>query len=197
MSQIRVPQIRVPQIRVPQIRAGAPARALVMTLSAGVTLGGLATVADAAPAKAAHSVAKPGAAKPGAARPGVTRPHTAKPARRKTSGVHPAPKRATHRKHVSHKHVSHKQAATHPVPVRLVQPLRALRGCESGGNYATNTGNGYYGAYQFSLGTWRGMGYAGSAASSPAWQQDEAVLRLHARSGWSPWPGCARALGLT
>ncbi len=33
--------------------------------------------------------------------------------------------------------------------------LRILRTCESGGNYQTNTGNGYYGAYQFSASTWR------------------------------------------
>jgi hypothetical protein len=169
------------QLRVSRIRTGGPARALVMTLSAGVTLGGLATVADAAPA-AAHSVAKPRVAKPGS-----SRPHSAKPARRQATGPH---------KKAHHKHASHKHAATHAVPVRLIQPLRALRGCESGGNYATNTGNGYYGAYQFSFGTWRALGYAGTAATSPAWQQDEAVIRLHARSGWSSWPGCARALGL-
>ncbi len=33
--------------------------------------------------------------------------------------------------------------------------LRILRTCEAGGNYQTNTGNGYYGAYQFSASTWR------------------------------------------
>ena len=32
--------------------------------------------------------------------------------------------------------------------------LLTLRLCESGGNYQTNTGNGYYGAYQFSIATW-------------------------------------------
>ena len=36
-----------------------------------------------------------------------------------------------------------------------------LRQCESGGNYADNTGNGYYGAYQFSLATWHGLGFPG------------------------------------
>jgi hypothetical protein len=181
-------------------RSGAPVRALVLTLSAGVTLGGLATVADAAPAQAAHIVARPGGARPGGAksgaskprvtRPGSIRPHTAKPAR-KGSSAHKAHKRAAH-----HKRLSHEHAATPAVPLRLVQPLRALRGCESGGNYAIDTGNGYYGAYQFSVGTWRALGYAGTAASSPPWEQDEAVIRLHARSGWSSWPGCARALGL-
>ena len=44
----------------------------------------------------------------------------------------------------------------------------SLRQCESGGNYADNTGNGYYGAYQFALGTWHGLGYSGlPSAASP------------------------------
>src|SRR5262245_45671770 len=29
-----------------------------------------------------------------------------------------------------------------------------LRVCESGNNYARNSGNGYFGAYQYNLGTW-------------------------------------------
>lgn len=37
------------------------------------------------------------------------------------------------------------------------QWLATLRGCEAGGNYQTNSGNGYYGAYQFSPGTWRSI----------------------------------------
>ena len=37
----------------------------------------------------------------------------------------------------------------------------ALRSCESHGNYQVNTGNGFYGAYQFDLGTWRSMGGSG------------------------------------
>jgi len=35
-----------------------------------------------------------------------------------------------------------------------------LRQCESGNNYAINTGNGYYGAYQFDASTWRAVGSA-------------------------------------
>ena len=36
-----------------------------------------------------------------------------------------------------------------------------LAQCESGGNWAINTGNGYYGGLQFSLGTWRAYGGTG------------------------------------
>jgi len=71
-----------------------------------------------------------------------------------------------------------------------------LRQCESGGNYAANTGNGYYGAYQFSLSTWRSLGYAGYPHTASPATQDEAARRLQARSGWGQWPSCARRLGL-
>ncbi len=51
-----------------------------------------------------------------------------------------------------------------------------LRMCESSGNYATNTGNGYYGAYQFNLATWQGLGYTGLPSSAAPTVQDEAAL---------------------
>ena len=35
--------------------------------------------------------------------------------------------------------------------------LLKLRQCESGGNYAINTGNGFYGAYQFMISTWNNI----------------------------------------
>ena len=71
-----------------------------------------------------------------------------------------------------------------------------LRTCESHGDYTENTGNGYYGAYQFSVGTWRSLGYTGMPHTSAPAQQDEAAQRLQARSGWKQWPACARKLGL-
>jgi hypothetical protein len=71
-----------------------------------------------------------------------------------------------------------------------------LRQCESNGNYATNTGNGYYGAYQFSADTWHALGYDGLPSDAPPEVQDEAAHRLQARSGWGQWPACSRRLGL-
>ena len=38
----------------------------------------------------------------------------------------------------------------------------AVAACESGGNWAINTGNGYYGGLQFTMGTWRANGGSGS-----------------------------------
>jgi hypothetical protein len=71
-----------------------------------------------------------------------------------------------------------------------------LRRCESSDNYAENTGNGFYGAYQFSPTTWTGLGYPGRPdLESPA-MQDEAAMKLQAQAGWGQWPSCAAALGL-
>lgn len=72
----------------------------------------------------------------------------------------------------------------------------ALRACESGGNYATDTGNGFYGAYQFDLRTWHGLGYRGLPSTAAPSTQDEAAQRLQAARGWEPWPACSRRLGL-
>ena len=71
-----------------------------------------------------------------------------------------------------------------------------LRQCESGNNYRINTGNGYYGAYQFELRTWRGLGYSGYPHQASPATQDKAARELQADRGWSPWPACARKLGL-
>lgn len=71
-----------------------------------------------------------------------------------------------------------------------------LRQCESGGNYSTDTGNGYYGAYQFDLRTWHGLGYSGKPSSASPGTQDQAAETLQSERGWEPWPSCARRLGL-
>ena len=74
--------------------------------------------------------------------------------------------------------------------------LAALRKCESGGNYRINTGNGYYGAYQFSAGTWHSLGYKGLPSNASPATQDQAARDLQSRSGWGQWPACSRKLGL-
>jgi resuscitation-promoting factor RpfA len=70
-----------------------------------------------------------------------------------------------------------------------------LRACESGGRYNVNTGNGFYGAYQFHPRTWRGLGYPGLPHQAPPEMQDEAARKLQARSGWGQWPVCSRRIG--
>ena len=71
-----------------------------------------------------------------------------------------------------------------------------LAACESGGNWAISTGNGYYGGLQFTLGSWQGVG--GSGLPSQA-SREEQIMRgqmLQARGGWGNWPACAAKLGL-
>ncbi len=78
----------------------------------------------------------------------------------------------------------------------LAEAMAAIRWCESGDDYGANTGNGYYGAYQFHPRTWQSLGYAGLPHLAPPEIQDEAARRLQARSGWGQWPACSRRLGL-
>ncbi len=71
-----------------------------------------------------------------------------------------------------------------------------LRNCESGGNYSADTGNGFYGAYQFTQQTWTDLGMPGSPNQASPAMQDAAAQKLQAAAGWGQWPACAAALGL-
>jgi hypothetical protein len=75
-----------------------------------------------------------------------------------------------------------------------------LARCESGGNWAINTGNGYYGGLQFSLGTWESYGGTEFAAYPHEATREEQIIvaeRLRAARGYSPWPACSAELGLS
>ena len=73
----------------------------------------------------------------------------------------------------------------------------SLAQCESGGNWAINTGNGYYGGLQFNLGTWQSYGGSGLPSSASRETQIAVATRLRdASGGYGPWPGCASKLGL-
>jgi uncharacterized protein YabE (DUF348 family) len=70
----------------------------------------------------------------------------------------------------------------------------ALAQCESGGNPRSVNPAGYYGLYQFSLGTWAGVGGSGNPIdATPAEQLYRAQL-LFAGSGSQPWPVCGPLL---
>lgn len=75
-------------------------------------------------------------------------------------------------------------------------PWHRLRVCESGNNYSINTGNGYYGAYQFNAGTWRAYGGRRLPHQNTPAEQDYRAKLLYRDRGWSPWPACSRKLGL-
>ncbi len=91
------------------------------------------------------------------------------------------------------------QANAHANPVVIVPSddvWGQLRQCEAGGNYARNSGNGYYGAYQFDIGTWGGYGGYARADLAPPAVQDEKARQTQSARGWYPWPACAHKLGL-
>jgi peptidoglycan hydrolase-like protein with peptidoglycan-binding domain len=68
--------------------------------------------------------------------------------------------------------------------------LERIAQCESGGDPTTDTGNGYYGKYQFSLATWHRMGGRGNPARASEAEQDRIAARLYAQEGSAPWPNC-------
>ena len=101
----------------------------------------------------------------------------------RSSAARPAPARASR--------------SSRPGPAASGDVWTALAACESGGNpRAVSSGGRYYGAFQFSVATWQGLGYPGNAAEHPYEVQLEAAQRLQARSGWGQWPRCSRRLGL-
>ena len=69
--------------------------------------------------------------------------------------------------------------------------------CESGGNWAINTGNGYQGGLQFSPSTWSGHGggqFAPAANMATKEQQIAIAERVLATQGRGAWPVCGRGL---
>ncbi len=68
--------------------------------------------------------------------------------------------------------------------------------CESGGNWATNTGNGYYGGLQFDKRTWDAYGgdqYANLPNQASREQQIAIAEKVRdARGGYSAWPVCGK-----
>lgn len=74
----------------------------------------------------------------------------------------------------------------------------ALAQCEAGGNWAINTGNGYYGGVQFDQNTWErngGLRYAPRADLATREEQIAIAEITRARQGWGAWPTCSGRIG--
>lgn len=72
--------------------------------------------------------------------------------------------------------------------------------CESGGNWSTNTGNGYSGGLQFSPQTWKAFGggkYGSSANQATRQQQIEVAKKVQGSQGWGAWPTCSSKAGVS
>ncbi len=74
----------------------------------------------------------------------------------------------------------------------------AIAGCEAGGNWAVNTGNGYYGGVQFDQGTWErngGLRFAPRADLATREEQITVAEVTRERQGWGAWPVCSGRAG--
>lgn len=71
----------------------------------------------------------------------------------------------------------------------------ALARCESGGNPRIVSSNGqFYGLYQFTVGTWNGVGGKGLPSQASAAEQTYRAQLLYNARGRSPWPVCGQYL---
>ena len=72
-----------------------------------------------------------------------------------------------------------------------------IAACESGGNWAINTGNGYYGGLQFNLSTWQSYGGTGLPSENSRETQIAIAEKVRAATGgYGSWPACSASLGL-
>ncbi|MFI9786388.1 transglycosylase family protein [Kitasatospora sp. NPDC051984] len=72
--------------------------------------------------------------------------------------------------------------------------------CESTGNWAINSGNGFYGGLQFTNSTWAAFGgtaYAPQANLATKAQQISVAEKVLASQGPGAWPVCSVVAGLT
>lgn len=75
----------------------------------------------------------------------------------------------------------------------------ALAQCEATGNWAINSGNGFYGGVQFDQNTWDrwgGQEYAPRADLATREEQIAIAKKTQAAQGWGAWPSCSSKLGL-
>ena len=89
--------------------------------------------------------------------------------------------------------------AAEPAPAAATGVWDDIAQCESGGNWAINTGNGYYGGLQFLGSTWQNYGGGEFAARADLATRDQQIVvaeRIRDDVGYGAWPGCTRRLGL-
>lgn len=71
-----------------------------------------------------------------------------------------------------------------------------LAQCESSGNWAINTGNGFSGGLQFTPSTWKAFGGTGKAHQASREEQIRVAENVLEGQGWKAWPACTKKLGL-
>jgi hypothetical protein len=71
----------------------------------------------------------------------------------------------------------------------------AIAECESGGNWSTNTGNGFYGGLQFKPTTWSSHGGTGSPSGASREEQIRVAENVLRTQGLKAWPKCGSQAG--
>ncbi len=69
----------------------------------------------------------------------------------------------------------------------------AVAQCESGGNWAANTGNGFYGGLQFKPATWAATGGVGAPDQASREEQIRVAENIVSKQGIGAWPTCGAA----
>lgn len=69
----------------------------------------------------------------------------------------------------------------------------AVAQCESGGNWAANTGNGFYGGLQFKPATWAANGGVGAPDQASREEQIRVAENIVSKQGIGAWPTCGAA----
>jgi resuscitation-promoting factor RpfA len=120
-------------------------------------------------------------------------------------GRHRAPARGRHRAETHH--IRNTVAATAGVAaagtlaLAAAAPAQADTGgvnwdavatCESGGNWAINTGNGFFGGLQFTLSTWHANGGVGMPQHASRETQIAVANRVLQTQGIGAWPVCGK-----
>ncbi|NMH97421.1 transglycosylase family protein [Pseudonocardia acidicola] len=72
----------------------------------------------------------------------------------------------------------------------------ALAQCESSGNWAADTGNGFAGGLQFTPSTWAAFGGQGAPQNATREQQIAVAEKVLAAQGWNAWPVCSKKIGV-
>lgn len=79
-------------------------------------------------------------------------------------------------------------------PVATAHNWDAVAACEASGDWAANTGNGFYGGLQFTLSTWTAFGGQGMPNLASRFEQIAVAERVLAGQGAGAWPVCGSHL---
>ena len=85
--------------------------------------------------------------------------------------------------------------AAHAAPSAGSVNWDAIAQCESSGNWAANTGNGFFGGLQFTASTWKAFGGSGTAQHASREQQIAVAERVLDGQGIGAWPVCGKRAG--